>query len=493
MLETAELGVKIPKDVYKREVEATRTSLLAAQSRLEQADLAVVVMIAGTGSCGKGEVVNLLHEWLDARGLQTHPLERPSDEERDRPPMWRYWRRLPQRGEMAIFFGGWETARAAGVPLRKLPPAELDQQLDRHVEFERMLSHENTLLVKIWLHLSKPAQRKRLKKLAADPHEDWRVTKEDWRMYKRYDDLRRVGEHLIRRTSTAEAPWHIVEATDVRYRNLTVAQRLLAALEGRMAELAAAPPRSPSAPAFLTPAPVNVINQLDLSRQMPDDDYKPQLARLQEKVARLTRRLREERHSLILVFEGNDAAGKGGAIRRVAEAIDARDSRVISVAKPTDEEAAHPYLWRFWRHLPRRGKVTIYDRSWYGRVLVERVEGFCTPREWQRAYGEMNAFEEQLTEFRTILLKFWLAISPDEQLRRFEAREATPYKQYKITPEDWRNRDRWQAYEAATCDMIERTSTDVAPWTLIEANDKNYARIQVLRTVVRALERELKD
>src|SRR5262245_21599234 len=194
---------------------------------------------------------------------------------------------------------------------------------------------------------------------------------------------------------------------------------------------------------------------------------------------------------MLLVFEGPDAAGKGGSIRRLTQAMDARLYQVISVAAPTDEERAHPYLWRFWRHLPRMGRVTIYDRSWYGRVLVERVEGFCRTADWQRAYGEINAFEKQLTDFGVILIKFWLTISPEEQLARFKDRQTTPYKQYKITEEDWRNRNKWDFYEAAACDMIEKTSVETAPWVLVEANNKEWARIKVLKSIVRRLKEEL--
>ena len=195
---------------------------------------------------------------------------------------------------------------------------------------------------------------------------------------------------------------------------------------------------------------------------------------------------------MALVFEGPDAAGKGGAIRRVLSALDARQYRVVSVAAPTDEEKAHPYLWRFWRHLPRRGKITIFDRSWYGRVLVERIEGFCSPEDWQRAYGEINAFEEQLAESGIIVLKFWLQTTPEEQIERFRDRQTTPYKQYKITEEDWRNRDKWNAYEAAACEMIEKTGSDALPWIPIPANDKNFARISVMKAVAKALEDRLK-
>ncbi|HEV8322074.1 MAG TPA: polyphosphate:AMP phosphotransferase, partial [Myxococcota bacterium] len=236
----------------------------------------------------------------------------------------------------------------------------------------------------------------------------------------------------------------------------------------------------------------NVLRRLDLRVALSPEAYEKKLLRLQGRLNRLTRRLYEEQRSVILVFEGPDAAGKGGAIRRLIQAMDARSYQVISIAAPTDEERAHPYLWRFWRHLPRLGRVTIYDRSWYGRVLVERVESFCAPADWRRAYAEINAFEEQLSEFGIVVAKFWLAVSPEEQLRRFRDRQTTPYKQYKITEEDWRNRAKWDAYEAAACEMVEKTSTAYAPWALVEANDKSWARVKVLREVVRRLEGALR-
>jgi AMP-polyphosphate phosphotransferase len=345
--------------------------------------------------------------------------------------------------------------------------------------------------VKIWLHLSRSAQKKRLKRLEADPLQRWRVSKEDWKLFKNYDKLRSLSELVLRRTDSGEAPWTIIESTDKRYRNLTVGRTMLNALRIRLEQMKAEPPRPQPKPVALTPPKVNIINQLDMTKALDEKAYKKELRQLEADLNQLTRQLHSEGRSLILVFEGADAAGKGGAIRRLTAAMDARDYRVISIAAPTDEERAHPYLWRFWRHLPRLGRVTIYDRSWYGRVLVERVEGFALPTEWQRAYAEINDFEEQLTEFGIILVKFWLTITPDEQLRRFKDREETPYKQYKITQEDWRNRARWDSYEAAACDMIERTSTGQAPWVLVEANNKEWARIKVLKAVVRCLKKEL--
>jgi polyphosphate:AMP phosphotransferase len=354
-----------------------------------------------------------------------------------------------------------------------------------------MLTQENVAVVKLWLHLSKKAQKKRLKALERDPLNAWRVNKTDWRFFKLYDEFQEVNEHTLRRTSTGHAPWYIIEATDPRHRALTATRTLLDRMEETVANAAAAKAKAKDRqkPALPTPKKVNLLSKLDLSPVTEgDESYEKRLLKAQGKLNRLTRGLREAGRSAILVFEGPDAAGKGGAIRRLTQAMDARVYEVKSVAAPTDEERAHPYLWRFWRALPRNGHVTIYDRSWYGRVLVERIEGFCSQEDWQRAFAEINAFEEQLAEAGTVVVKFWLAISADEQLRRFKDREVTPYKQYKITEEDWRNRAKWNAYEAAACDMFEKTSTALAPWTLVEANDKRHARLKVVRTVVEALE-----
>jgi polyphosphate:AMP phosphotransferase len=490
MFESAEIGSRIEKAEYKREEPKIRTALLAAQRRLGEAPLSVVVLIGGVEGAGKAETVNLLLAWMDPRGIRVHALWEDSDEERERPPMWRFWRRLPPKRKMGVFFGSWYSMPIVDRVFGRIDDGEFDQAIDRIVEFERMLDQEDTLVVKLWLHLARKTQKKRLRKLEKDPKQRWRVTEMDWKFFKKYEKFQRVSEHALRRTSTARAPWHVIEASDVRYRNLTVARSLLAALEQRLAEIAQrkAPKPAPDRP---RPKAINIINQLDLDKALPDEAYERKLLKWQAKINQLSRRLYEEKKSLILVFEGPDAAGKGGAIRRVLSAVDARNYAVIPVAAPTDEEHDRPYLWRFWRHLPRQGRVTVFDRSWYGRVLVERIEGFCSREDWQRAYAEINAFEEQMTDSGIVLVKFWLAVSPDVQLQRFKERETTPYKQYKLTEEDWRNRDKWNAYLAAACEMIERTSVENAPWVLVEANDKNYARIKVMKTVAKALKRAI--
>lgn len=490
MFETAEVGNKVDKATFKREVPKLREALLEVQKELATSKLAVVVVVGGVEGAGKAEVIGQLHEWMDARGIETHALEMPSEEERARPPMWRFWRLLPPRGRMAIFLGSWYSLPIINRVFGRTSAAEFDQEMDRVVEFEEMLSKEGVLLVKFWLHMKKDLLRQRMRKLEKDPHTAWRVTPVDWKFHSKYDKFLSVCETGIRKTNTGEAPWHIVEAEDSRYRGLTVGRILLGSLRERLAAMKAAT-KVERVPDHPKPPKVNVIRSLDFTKALPEKKYEKELEEGMAELNGLARKLHDSRHSLTLVFEGADAAGKGGAIRRLTAAMDPRQYRVISVAAPTDEEKAHPYLWRFWRHIPLRGHITVYDRSWYGRVLVERVEGFCAKEEWQRAYSEINAFEEQLAESGTILLKFWLTITQQEQLRRFKSRQVTPYKQYKITEEDWRNRAKWDAYEGAALEMIEKTSTSIAPWVLVEAEDKNFARIKVLKSVIQRLKKEL--
>jgi polyphosphate:AMP phosphotransferase len=293
-----------------------------------------------------------------------------------------------------------------------------------------------------------------------------------------------LWEHLLRETSTAEAPWYVVEGTDERYRYLTVGKILLKAMRSTLAAKPVVRKRASAPPAPSVIDNVKLIRDLDLSQKLDADDYSAELEKFQGRLAKLTRHKQFAKHSLILVFEGVDAAGKGGAIRRVTGALDARQYVTVPIAAPNDEERAHPYLWRFWKNVPPRGGITIFDRSWYGRVLVERVEGLCSVSDWMRAYGEINQFEEQLVEDGAVIVKVWLQISQKEQLARFKARERTSFKRFKITTEDWRNRKKWHAYERAVSDMVNRTSTEIAPWTLVEAEDKYFARIKVLKTIV---------
>ena len=491
MFEAAELEHLIDEVQYDDAVPALREELLETQLDLLDAKrFEVVIIVAGLDGSGKGETVSVMNEWLDPRHVQTHAPGSPEEIDRARPPMWRYWQALPPKGQIGIYFDALYNEAITARVYEQINNSQLDQALERINRFEKMLVDEGALVLKIWFHLSKQQQKQRFEILESSKQTRWRVTKTDWRNHEHYDQFVEVAERALRQTSSVNAPWAIIGSYDFRYRNLTFGNQLLAALQHRLTATSRPCPPVSVLPELVKQDETNVINSLDLTKTLAGKAYKKALAKWQGRLNRLARRKKFAKISVVIVFEGNDAAGKGGSIRRVVRALDPRQFRVIPIAAPTDEERAHPYLWRFWRQLPGRGKLQIFDRSWYGRVLVERVEGLCSQAEWMRAYAEINDFEEQLVRNRTIVIKFWLAISKDEQLQRFKAREDTPFKRFKITEDDWRNREKWDLYEAAICDMIERTSTATAPWTLIEANSKRYARVKILRTVCERIEQE---
>ena len=491
MFESAEVGHAMSKEEFDRQEPLLREALLNAQyDLLANAKFPVIIVIGGVDGAGKGETINLLNEWMDPRHIVTHAFGKMTDEEAARPPMWRFWRALPGKGRIGILFGSWYSDPVLKRVKGKLRGSEFKQEIDQIRHFERMLASDGALILKFWFHISKKKQKKRLSALRSDPKTRWRVTAAEWTHYKNYDAFYKVSEHVVRETSTGEAPWMIVEGTDENYRAIATGTLLLDALKKRLSNHAPQP--------AATPAPLeplldnrNVLNALDYSKKLEKSDYSRQLEKWQGKLNLLTRDKRFKKKSLIAVFEGQDAAGKGSAIRRITGALDARDYRVIPIAAPTEEERAQPYLWRFWRHMPMKGRVTIFDRSWYGRVLVERVEKFCSEQDWMRAYHEIVEFEEQLVANDVIVVKFWLAISMDEQLKRFNLRKETAFKNFKITDEDWRNRDKWPLYERAVCDMVERTSTEHAPWHMIPANDKLFARVEILKTLCNCLEKAL--
>lgn len=493
MFESAEVGHTVDKKNYEEQMPLLREALLEAQyALLEKPEHAVVILISGVDGAGKGETVNLLNEWMDPRHIETVAFGAPSDEERERPAMWRFWRALPPKGKIGIMFGSWYTDPIIGRVTKKTSNAQLDQSIADIIDFEKMLAAEGVILIKLWFHLSKEVQEKRLKSLQKDPKTRWRVTKLDWERFEMFDRFRKYSTHTLSKTDTGNAPWTVIEATCPRYRSLYAGNVLLERLRATIDEMNT-PEKKPQAKkkAAANLDQRTVLSELDLSVALGKKEYEKQLEKYQSKLNLLMRDPRAAQRSVIAVFEGMDAAGKGGTIRRVTTALDARHYRVVPIAAPTDEERAQPYLWRFWRHIPRLGRVTIFDRSWYGRVLVERVEGFCPEADWMRAYAEINRFESELVKQGAIIAKFWLQVSDDEQLRRFKEREQTGFKRFKITEEDWRNRDKWPLYEVAVNDMVERTSTEVAPWTLVEANDKYHARIKVLKTMCDTLEEAL--
>ncbi len=492
MFEAVEIGKRLSKDAYNTRITDLRVNLVNAQYDLRETNFPVIILLTGNDRIGCNAVLHTLHDIMDSRYMRTNALGRPTTEELERPRFWRYWNTLPRRGQIGVFLGAWPLHAIHNRMSGNLKKAGLERRLEHIRRFEQDLIADGALLLKFWLHLPKPVLKQRLKAARKNPHQQWQIEAEDWQAYKVYDDAIQVAERVVRKTNTGDAPWHLIESTDARYRDATVGQTILDALGQRLNGASAAPlTQARSTPTVSNLSQPTILDTVDLTRSLPRSRYRRLRTTYQGKLRRLSEDAFARGISSVLVFEGWDAAGKGGVIRRLTAAMDPEQYQVIPIAAPTPEELAYPYLWRFWRHLPRAGDVAIFDRSWYGRVLVERVEGFAPESAWQRAYNEINDFEEQLCDSGIVLLKFWLHIDSDEQLRRFQDREATPYKKYKITEEDYRNRDQWPLYEQAVHDMILRTSTDHAPWCLIPSNNKRWARIEVLKTYCQRLKQRL--
>lgn len=492
-------SVRLPHDLRKEDFQALeerlRENLLDAQFELaEQKRKCVLALINGSDGAGKGEALNKLYDWLDDHYLETLSYDAPTEEERLRPGAWRYWRDMPAKGRIGLVLGSWYHRALRERATGRMGKAEFRNALEEINRAEQMLFHEGVLILKIWLYMDETKARKRLANIREPNGALRRAVVLEWEEIdtkKERCRLNAAALELAEITSTGYAPWAVVPAEDARYRDAAIADLLLQTLRRATTETNAKPsPAEKCASVIETALPrPSVVSALDLSQKADPANYDKDLLKLQRRLTELTTAKSFRDRGLVLVFEGNDAAGKGGAIRRVREALDPRRFRVYGVSAPTDEELARPYLWRFWRNVPRRGHVAIFDRSWYGRVLVERVEGLCTQEDWLRAYQEINDFERQLCEANYTVVKFWLAISRDEQLARFEDRKAKPTKRYKLRPDDWRNREKWPLYERAVTDMIDRTSSKLAPWNLVEANDKKFARLKVLRIINERLEK----
>ncbi len=510
MFSTAELGQKLPKKDYKKIEPILREELLSLQrALLEQAKTPVIVVFAGVDGGGKGETVKVLNAWMDARWLINRAYRDPSDEERERPEYWRYWLDLPPRGRIGLFLSSWYSRPVLDRVYKTINVSELDERLDRILAFENALAEDGALILKFWMHLSKKAQKARFKALEKDPLLNWQVTEKDWEHWRRYDSFTEAAERTIMRTNTGKAAWNIIEGADPYFRSITVGKIIRDAIRKKLnllnieettknnssnIETTASIENSPESSddvGNIMPT-TTLLSTLDMTLTLEKSEYKSRLKQYQGSLNLLHREAMARGISTIIVFEGPDAAGKGGAIRRLIAAIDPHNYQVLPFSAPTDEERAQHYLWRFWRNLSRAGDVTVFDRSWYGRVLVERVEGFATEQEWRRAYAEINDFEEQLIDHGIVLVKFWIHITKEEQLNRFRERETIPHKSWKLTDEDWRNREKWDDYESAAHDMFQYTSTRYSPWVLVQGNSKYYSRVKVVKTLCEYLEKALK-
>ena len=482
---------KLDSEQYSRLSADLRVKLVNAQYDLKQANTSVVLLLAGNDLPGCENFIDVLQEWVDVRYVDTRAFRWPSDEELRHPPMWRYWRALPRNGRMAIFYGAWIMSLVLERSAGSLSRREFQQRLGRLNELEKLLVDNGNIVLKIWLHVSPKKLKKRLKQIKKDPASHLYVSQFDRQIYKVYKRPEPVVE-LLNGALREEVPWQWIEGDDTKARNITIVQRLLAAIDSHSNRLSP-PPRNPALVAPYAPAKKDYLADVDLTAIYAYDEYKARLRQAQMRMRQLLERCQQQGVTTVLAFEGWDAAGKGGVIRRITRAMSAWSYRVVPVSAPTKEELDYHYLWRFWQKLPRAGGTVIFDRSWYGRVLVERVEAFASESEWQRAYEEINDFEAQLVSAGCCVLKFWLHIDPDEQLKRFVAREKTHYKKYKITDDDYRNREKWPEYVAAVNAMVERTSTKSAPWHLVPANDKRYARANVIETICDSLRKILEN
>jgi polyphosphate:AMP phosphotransferase len=493
MFDTAELGQSVdPAEFAERELEL-RTRLLILQYRaLELARFPVLIDFAGVEGAGKGTTINMLNTWMDPRWLRSVGFRHPTDEEQARPRFWRYWRSMPQKGRIGLFLSGRYSRPLLAKVYDGMDDMEFDHRLGEIIRFENALAEDGALILKFWMHLSQRQQKARLEELSEDTLQSYKVTESDWRNQKHYEDFIATAERIITRTNRADAPWHIVEGLDPNHRHLQVGETIATALSRHLdlheQQVAEGSPARTRATVPESRHTTTVFEGLDRSSTVRKSDYREILRNRQARLGDLGRKAFDKGQSTVLVFEGPDASGKGGAIRRAVWSLDARTTRVYQFAAPNEEERAHHYLWRFWRRLPYAGYVSVFDRSWYGRVLVERVEGFASEAEWRRAYSEINDFEHQIVERGILLLKFWLHIDKDEQLKRFRKREKSPYKHWKLTDEDWRNREIWDAYELAGHEMVQYTSTNMAPWKLVEGNNKAHARLEVLKTIIDHLE-----
>jgi AMP-polyphosphate phosphotransferase len=491
MFRSIATGPAVSRQDFKSREPGLWSALLERQRALREPGVSTLIILAGPEGGGKGEVVDQFHRWFDTRGVESHAFWTDSDEERERPRMWRYWRRLAPRGTIAIMFGAWYWMPLYQRVRHEITAGGLDREARRIAALEHMLSQDGMLIVKLWLHLDRDTHERRMRK-RREIHRHVRGQAAEGQNGRQFEAFLQAAERLIRITGDGPCPWHLVDAGDRWSRDLQAAGIVLDAMARRLnAQRAARAGDESARPPVSAARSGTALERLDLTATLGKQAYRRELRHWQARLSGLAWRAWDARIPAVAVFEGWDAAGKGGIIRRMVTAMDARLYQVVPVGAPNDVERARHYLWRFWRRLPRAGLLTVYDRSWYGRVLVERVEGFASEEEWRRAYDEINDFEHQLVDHGIVLAKYWLHISADEQLRRFRERENAPWKRHKITAEDWRNRERRPDYLEAVEAMIARTGTGKAPWTLIAAEDKRHARIAVLRSYCEKLETAL--
>ena len=486
MLKKTNAKLKLKKAEFKTEIDTLTLRLCDAQRRCKEQNIPIMIIFEGWSASGKGSRIGTLIRSLDPRGFEVFTIGKSTEDERMRPYLWRFWQRTPAKGRIHVFDRSWYRALMRDYEKHEMA---LSNPVSDILSFEKTLTASGVLIIKLFLHVSMKEQRRRLSALADNPGTAWRINEDDWVQNCRYDETLARFDRILEESDHDAAKWTIIEADNRRFADVKVCRTVLDAMETALEAKKSG--ETSVAGKFQLPVgtnPSSALATVNLNRALERKEYSERLRASQNELARLHNEMYLHRVPTAIVFEGWDAAGKGGAIKRLVSSLDPRGYRVAPYGAPNDIERAHNYLWRFWNKVPKAGHLTVYDRSWYGRVMVERVEGFAAKDEWKRAFAEINDFEKQLTDSGVILLKFWLHIDRDEQLKRFEFRTSTPQKQWKITDEDWRNREKWDQYLEAVDEMLLRTSTKYAPWTIVESVDKLYSRIKVIETVRDCLE-----
>ncbi len=487
MFEKYDLSAKTDDKTYVKEIAPLQVRLGQLQRELRDLRVPLVIVVEGWNASGITMSINELIRYLDPRGFSLHSIGSPTDEERARPLLWRFFVRTPPKGRIAIFARSWYSRTLAeqvtGIDWKK----GLKHTIGTINSFERQLTDNGVILLKFFLHISEEEQKRRLDEREKDPLTSWMITKGDWNFHRHYEMYKPIIEQFIEETDLPHAPWTVVEATDRNYTTLKVYSTVIKTLEKRISKIEAESKKDGKNNGKIDIAKVkkaDVKRRSKASAEYSKEEYEKLLLQYQDRVRDIHYLLYKRNIPLIIVYEGWDAAGKGGNIMRLVRHMNPRGYDVVPVSRADQTELDHHFLWRFYQQFPKAGHVTIFDRSWYGRVLVERVEGFCTEPEWKRAYNEINEMEQAYVGSGGGLVKFWLEIDKDEQLKRFTARQNDPLKEWKITDEDWRNRKKWDSYEEAVAEMLARTSTAVAPWTVIESDDKWFSRLKTLKTVI---------
>ncbi|MCR5338206.1 MAG: polyphosphate:AMP phosphotransferase [Lachnospiraceae bacterium] len=477
------------EELSKR-LETARAELAKRQMAIKEAKLPVLVVLEGWGAAGKGSVLGRVIKNLDPRFFKTFPMSKATGEEKRRPFLYRYFAKIPEAGKFVFFDGSWMD-EVTGLYLKeKIDKKEYAKKLESIKRFERQLHDNGYLVAKFFFHIGKDEQKKRIEALEENDNTKWRVSKWDEWQNKHYKECQKTFDEYLDATNQFVAPWYFIDSENRKWAELQMTELLVQNIDIALQNAGSVVPVLQNTfPLVKMP----LLSEIPLDKTVSDEEYKAELDSLQKRLSELHNELYHKKIPVIIAYEGWDAAGKGGNIKRLAAALDPRGYEVHPIASPEPHEKSRHFLWRFWTRLPKDGHIAIFDRTWYGRVMVERLEGFCSENDWQRAYTEINEFEKELDDWGAVIVKFWVQIDKDTQLARFTDRQNTPEKQWKITDEDWRNREKWDLYETAVNEMLQKTSTQFAPWHVLESNDKHYARLKALRTVIEAIEKRLKE